>query len=188
MIEFGHIPQLTDFDSLLNLLSFCNLLILGNVLDSRTYQSEPGVSSPATLMKHDANAIPAKERYEMAYARGRCWEILFWAFHYWEVFETKTGEGIDGFIEVAMRYLAHLGSAVIEFKRRANATGMGSESHYRIKDLASQVKSCFKSFEDIPPITKIDPDSDLLLEFPDREKFGLRLKDSPEAFSCKCLP
>ena len=81
-----------------------------DILDYRTYEKEPGVSNSVTLTKHDANAIPAKEKYEIAYTQGHCWEILFWIFHYCKVFDKKTEEGIDGFINIAISYLGHLGS------------------------------------------------------------------------------
>lgn len=185
----GHVPQITDFDSLLNLLTFCNLVIMANVLDSRTYEKDPGASDSVALSKHDANAIPVKERYAMAYARGRCWDILFWVFHKYEVFDKETGEMIDGFSQVAMRYLAHLGSTIIEFKRRSVESQMDPEL-FTVKALTRQVKHCFKSYDcdDVLPMEPSDAEGVASLAFPDEEKYGVRASVSPKPFSRKYFP
>lgn len=175
MFDFGHVPRLTDFDSLIDLLSFCNILILANVLDHRTYDE-------------DVDAIPVKERYEMAYARGRCWDILLWVFHFYEVFEKRTGEEIDGFSEVGMGYLAHLGLVIIEFKSLVVNTDMDADNNrFTIKALTRQVETCFKGYSTIPPLDEfsMDREGSNSLEFPGSEKYGLRARISPPPFSCK---
>ena len=83
-------PKLTDFDSVLDLLTFCNIMVMANVLDLRTYVPAAGVSEEfASSLKHDANGIPAKERYEMAYARGHCWDIIRWLFYSYEIYNKE---------------------------------------------------------------------------------------------------
>lgn len=101
-----------------------------NILDRRTYVLVPlipGLSKKSAIglmAKHDANSIPAKERYEMAHARGRCLEILCWFFSVYEIFDKDVDEPIDGFNQVAMHYLAHQGSTILEFKRRHLESGL----------------------------------------------------------------
>ena len=186
MFDLGHVPQLTDFDSLLNLLAFCNLLVMANVLDFRTYEKSPRESDS---VKHDTNAIPAKERYEMAYARGRCWEIILWVFHVYEVFDKETGEAIEGFTKVAMSYLAHLGSTIIEFKRRSVESHMDDEeSLFTVKDLARQFRLCFQFYNDIPTIQQADKKGVASLDFPERDRYGLRASVSSVPFKCKHVP
>lgn len=122
----------------------------------------------------------------MSYARGRCWDIFLWVFHFYEVFEKESGESIDGYKEVAMKYLAHLGSSLIEFKRRALNSEMDAEEEgITIRELTSQIKLCFKSYSDIPHMEKIDPQDEASLDFPDRERYGFRAKETPGPFTRK---
>ena len=157
------------------------------MLDFRTYFNNNGACGLVPFRKHDVNIIPAKERYEMAYARGRCWEIIFWAFHFYEVFDNETGERIDGLKDVAKSYLGHLGSTIIQFKRWAAKSDIEAEEQFSEQSLARQVRLCFQGVDGIPPIQK-DPENDDYvpsLDFPGRERYGVRSKVNPEPFSCK---
>jgi hypothetical protein len=170
---------LNDFDSLLNFLSFCNLVILANVLDHRTYQLFPGASDIEAHSKWDANAIPAKERYDMAYARGRCWELLYWVFDTREVFHKETGKVLSGFEDIAMPYLAHLGSTIMHFKRRAKKSNMDyDEGSCTIFKLDRQVKYCMAN-SNIPSLEKVNhPTLDLV----DRESYEVRTRVPSEEY------
>ena len=156
--------------------------MLANVLDIRTYEIAPGASEEARL-DHDLNAIPAKERYEMAYSRGRCWDIYLWCFLKFEVFERETGKAIDGFRDVAMRYLAHQAWAIKEFKKGATNNMTVHGSPLSPVDVSSQITSCFSGFLEIPTPAPADPDSDLVcLAFPFRHRYGVRKLDPPLPF------
>lgn len=157
------------------------------MLDSRTYENDPGAFDPSrSIAKHDANAIPLRERKGMAYARGRCMELIFWVTHTYDIFNKETGEEIDGYQEVAMSYLSHLGSTIIEFKRRAQESEMDNENDgLTVKTLTRQVQLCFKGFADIPPLKKADAKGEASLTFPDKESFGVRKKVTRQAFICK---
>lgn len=182
-------PKLTDFDSVLNLLAFCNLMILANVLDHRTYERVGGViEENSTGLYHDVNSIPAKERYEMAYARGRCWDILHWFFNSYEIFNKESGDAVDGFNLVAMRYLAQQGSAIIDFKRKAVESKIEEGSNFSVTDVATQIMFCFQNFKDIPEITPADPDTVVSLAFPDPQRYGVRSLVPLEPYNCKHAP
>lgn len=175
--DLGHVPKLTDFNSVLDLFTFCNLMVMMNVLDFRTYLPVEGV--PASVGnelwdKHDANSIQATERYEMAYARGRCWDIYSWFFTVYELFDKDSGETIDGMDDVAMVYLTHQASAILEFKRRAMKCGLDDERWGSMGLIEKQIKLCFLGLVDVPPIVPLDSDSDVSLAFPDANKYGVR--------------
>lgn len=90
-------------------------------------------------------------------------------------FSTRTGGAIDGFTKVAMSYLAHLGSTIIEFKRRSVENDMDDkEPHFTLKALARQFKLCFHRYQDIPLIKQADYEGIALLDFPERDRYGLR--------------
>jgi hypothetical protein len=169
--ELGHVPNLTSFEGVLDLFTFCNLIILANVLDCRTYEPGPGGVKDED---HDVNGIPAKERYEMAYARGRCWDIFRWFFSKYEIFEKESGLAIDGFTEVAMRYLSDQGSTILEFKRRALKSLKAYGSPFTLKALSQQMKLCFQNFLEIPKLRPLSSESFVSLAFPHPERYGVR--------------
>jgi hypothetical protein len=186
--EQGHLPKLEDFNSVLDLFTFCNLVVLMNVLDFRTYQTAPGNSSQTMalelLEKHDFNSIPAIERYEIAHARGRCWDIFSWFFSKYELFDEKNGEKIDGFNQVAMPYLAHQGSVILECLKRARKIDKDAYLHW--ERLERQMKLCFRDYEEIPAITPPVQDR-LTLAFSDAStRYGVR-EQVGQRHECKCL-
>ena len=181
----GHLPNLTSIDGVLDLLTFCNMMIMANVLDSRTY--EPATGSTKELMDlHDVNAIPAKERQQMAYARGRCWDILRWFFNKYEIYDKELDFAIDGFHEIGMGYLAHQGTTILDFKKMAikNLKDYVSPP-ISYKSLTRQMTLCFKNYPDIPKKRHVLPGGDGNLAFPKPEIYGVRLVDGSEPYHCK---
>ena len=80
-----HLPNIETMEGVLNVTCLAILVILGNVLDFRTYsapnQGEADEASAAqtTLMNTgDINAIPNNERIAYCYARGVALHILSW--------------------------------------------------------------------------------------------------------------
>jgi hypothetical protein len=185
--ELGHVPNLKDFNSVLDLFTFCNMIIMMNVLDLRTY-IESEEAGKGLLEEHDVNSIPSLERYEMAHARGRCWDILLWFFSAYEIFDKDSGEPIDGFKEVAMRYLAHQGSAIIQFKSRALKSKLDDGAWFTLKSLSRQMTLCFCSYTHIPPLSLSvvfrEPSS---LAFPDSQRYGVRKLVEALPYECKCV-
>ena len=71
---YSHIPDLNTFGSSINLLSLCNLVILGNVLDFSTYlapnqppERNTTLAEQEVLKNHDRNTIPKQERGAMMF-------------------------------------------------------------------------------------------------------------------------
>ncbi|PPQ77262.1 hypothetical protein CVT24_009905 [Panaeolus cyanescens] len=78
-----HLIDITDWKGLAALLTLCNLVILSNVLDFRTYlgPNQPDDSSPTPkhiidMESFDSNHITWAERMAICDARGRAWTIL----------------------------------------------------------------------------------------------------------------
>lgn len=188
--EQGHLPKLTEFNSVLDLFTLCNLMILANVLDLRTHQ--PPLMTPQSRAvdvweKHDVNMVPAIERYEIAHARGRCWDILRWFFSAYEIFDKGVGEPINGFDHVAMAYLSHQASAILEFKKRALKSLLDNGKQVSLKSLERQIKLCLRSYGEIPPIPVASPaiDGELSLAFPEAQKYGVRKLATPRFYERK---
>jgi len=155
-------------------------MIMMNVLDLRTYDS----ANKEIRSKHDVNLIPAVERYEMAYARGRCWDILQWFFSVYEILD-KIGNPIDGFKSVALFYLSQQASVIIEFKKRALKSGLDDNSHFTLKSLEKQMKNCFLNYSDVPEIRPPALDRDLTLSFPNPQRYGVRKLAVAKPYECK---
>jgi hypothetical protein len=160
-------------------------MILSNVLDLRTYNYVNSENQHDLWAIYDVNAIPALERYEMSYARGRCWDILRWLFSSYEIIDKANNELINGFDQVAMQYLAHQASVILEYKKRALKYGINDGVRFSSKDLEKQMKLCFRSYNDIPDITPLSRDMDHTLEFPGAERFQARKLVNPQPYERK---
>jgi hypothetical protein len=196
----GHLPVLTDFNSVLDLFTLCNLIILSNVLDLRTYQISPETSPTSSLKYsrklkdlHDVNAIAATERYQMAHSRGCCFDILHWYFKKYEIFDKETLEPVDGFNVVAMEYLRHQASVILVYKKKALAEEGEDSTDSQFctaEDLESQMNLCLGGYAEVPAIEVLDPSNskDLNLAFPDRRRYGSRPLERCLVFERKHLP
>jgi hypothetical protein len=174
-----HISTLTLFDSVLDLFTLCNLIFLFNVLDFRTYQtSAQGGKSEMRL--HDLNDVPTQERYQMAHARGCCFDILHWFFTKYEIFDKETEDPIDGFKEVAMEYLCHQASVILAYKKISTAMQLEDDTlsgGLNYDDLEVQIKLCFRNHKEIPPIKSLEDTSmkkPLSLALPRKGAYGVR--------------
>lgn len=197
LIEYdaGHIPALGDFNSVLNLFTFCNLLFLFNVLDFRTYQNAPNASDEHRHT-YDINAIPTTERYQMAHARGCCFDILQWFFSEYELIDREINQPINGFKKVAMEYLTHQASTILAYKKAA-LTEMGDMKAGSPSQVCSsialekQIKLCIQDHNEIPAIKILaidDSSIHLNLTFPDRDRYTVRKLEESRSHECKLSP
>jgi hypothetical protein len=153
-------------------------MMLANVLDIRTYEAALK-GTAEELEAQDLNSIPAKERYEMDFARGRCWDLMDWVFLNFKIFEKESGEALDGFNDVGMRYLAHQVWTIKEFKKEAfrNMKGIGSASAIAPRAVSKQIGLCFVNFLEVPAP---DPNSKIVsLAYPFRHDYGVRKLNPP---------
>lgn len=158
-----------------------------NVLDLRSYaysEDVPKNNAHELWKNKDVNSIPPMERYEMAHARGRCWDLLRWFFYEYELFDRKSGKPIEGFDKVAQDYLVHQASTIIQLKNRASKCRLDSKD-LSVDDLTRQIKLCFKDHIVFPQIPTPAPDMQLSLTFPDAERYGVRKQVLPMNFGCK---
>jgi hypothetical protein len=80
-------PGLTDF------VTLCNVVILFNVLDSRTYGTPDQTEDDSLRIKrHDCNTISDDDRRKFVYARGMSLELLRWVATKFVVFDDYSRE------------------------------------------------------------------------------------------------
>lgn len=119
--EYAHLPDIQTLQGLLDLISGCTLVVLGNVLDFRTYsapnQTEEDFTSYAQnrLWKNfDRNDIPGEERMAICYARGVALSVFGW-IRDWCIVKAPDGDVID---DLPSMYMVNLLSALLEYKAR----------------------------------------------------------------------
>ena len=163
-----------------------------NVLDFRTYQ-EPSQSfgiNSGDWSKYNLNNIPVVERYEIAYARGRCFDILYWVFTSYELYNTASGLTIDGFKEVAMAHLARQAYVILKYKTQALKNGLDDGALCGIKALDLQIKLCFQGHKEVLQIlstrTQLEAEDNCMsIAWPSPEKYQIRKLVTSLVHKCK---
>lgn len=144
-------PDLTTIQGLLDLLSLCNLVILGNVLDHRTYSApNQDAETEATPRQrnrmdlYDHNAMPSQERDSSVYARGVCIQMLHWCMAHFEIQDSRTGRIIDE--NVAASHLVRQAIALQKYKNVATSKGIKGAPHCTPADLDRQIGNALKTY------------------------------------------
>lgn len=179
-----HLPNLEQFDGLMNLLSLCVLVILGNVLDFRTYcASSQHATAPLTtsekflMANFDINGIPHNERLAICYARGAALHLFAW------VRDCCVIHGPDGVVvnDLPAYFLVRIGRAMIRYKRKAEAKNLQGVTHCSMDFLTSQIENVMTSKSGIHEMWKchsqLRSDS---LELEDSTKYRLKWKSGWE--------
>ncbi|KJA15033.1 hypothetical protein HYPSUDRAFT_149642 [Hypholoma sublateritium FD-334 SS-4] len=172
-----HLPNLDKIGGLMSLLSLCVLVILGNVLDFRTYtasslqQAQPLMEAEKWLMMtYDINGIPTNERLAMCYTRGAALHLFRW------VRECCVIHGPEGSVveDLPFRFLTQIGRAMIHYKKRAEENNLEGVTHCSLDFLTSQINNVMESYNDICKVwtdnSEQQPDS---LELKDQSKYRI---------------
>lgn len=150
---YSHIPDLNTFGGIINLLSLCNLVILGNVLDFSTYlapnqppERNTMLAEQEVLENHDRNKIPKQERVAMMFYRGLAFEVIGWMKLHFEFWNPK-GEAVD----LPSHYLAQQLLALLEYKLDASEKKKGSAGapHCTLALLQKQIGNVTKCNKDL---------------------------------------
>ena len=144
-----HLPQLDNFDSVLNFFTFCNLIILQNVLDPLTYiYSHQGNISDLTedqiktMDLYDFNAMSLHDRRRATYARGLCKHLISWLSSQYR-FTSESGDVVDG-SKLFYFYLGTQAAALFVYKRLAEAEGVRGVPGCTQATLRRQIEWCIE--------------------------------------------
>ncbi|PPQ66501.1 hypothetical protein CVT26_011189 [Gymnopilus dilepis] len=117
-------PDVHTFMGFLDFLSLCSVIILGNVLDARSYAITSNLNSWMSketkdflINTYDFNDIILPERLSMMYARGLAFELLDWAREFVTV-TSSSGAVLDDF---PTQYLLCHMAMLLREKKTANA-------------------------------------------------------------------
>jgi len=139
----SHLPNVNNIDGLMNLLSACVLVILGNVLDFRTYcaptQEEytKADKNQQILIDHDINTISINERLAICYARGIALRLINWIRHY----SLITGPGGDTIDDLPSRFFIQIAQTLIKYKQGANASKLDVQANCTMDMLTKQINN-----------------------------------------------
>ncbi len=139
---FHHLPDVQTLNGLLDLLSLCNLVVLGNVLDFRTYsapnQGDQQVMTEQqkkTMRLYDRNNISKNERMVICYARGVALSIFCWVRHCASI-KNPDGEVVH---DLPSALLVQQLNALLTYKAAAMQAKLQGAPHCDTPSLRSQV-------------------------------------------------
>ena len=165
--EYPHLPNLQTVDGLLDMVSGCTFVILGNVLDFRTYctpnqtEEDPTTKEGRHLWKEfDRKNIPGDERMAMCYARGIALTVFRW-IREGCIVKRPDGKIID---DLPSKYMVELLSALLAYKSKAVARKLIGAPHcafWMLKAQVLNVVKCDGSVEKLWNERKGDPSDSL---------------------------
>lgn len=125
-----HLPNLGTMDGVSDLFALFTITMFLNVFDDRTYcQPEISANQPkhrlATLqVNFDINAIPVTERLHFCYTRGLVFDLLFWFFNHYSISNRHDPDKeINGYRDLLIPFLVHVGRHIMDYKRTAYSKG-----------------------------------------------------------------
>ena len=165
---------------MMSLLSLCVLVILGNVLDFRTYsasshqQAQPLTTAEKWLTsEHDINSIPINERLAICYSRGAALHIFKWIRECCVIYGPE-GSVVKDFPEL---FLAQISRTIIQYKERAEAKTLEGVTHCSLGLLTSQINNVMELDDDVREIWKIYSERDCSsFELEDQSKYRVEWK------------
>ncbi|KJA12863.1 hypothetical protein HYPSUDRAFT_110538, partial [Hypholoma sublateritium FD-334 SS-4] len=139
----SHLPKIDTIDGLMNLLSTCVLVVLGNVLDFRTYRAPTqeeytkADKNQQILIDHEINTIPLSERFSICYARGVALYLMDWIRHC-SVITGPSGEIIS---DLPSRFFIQISHTLIKYKEGANSSKLDLDANCTMGMLVKQINN-----------------------------------------------
>ncbi|KJA20592.1 hypothetical protein HYPSUDRAFT_142053, partial [Hypholoma sublateritium FD-334 SS-4] len=191
----SHLPKIDTIDGLMNLLSACVLVILGNVLDFRTYRAptqeefKKADKNQQILINHEINTIPLSERFAICYARGVALRLFDW-IRQCSIITGPRGEVIS---DLPSCFFIQISQTLIRYKEGANTSKLDLQANCTLDALVKQINNVVILD---PCISSLWPERHLLpsdsLVLADQDKHSVRwLPDAQrkwESLPCGMFP
>jgi len=142
----SHLPNVDNIDGLMNLLSACVLVILGNVLDFRTYraptqeENQKANKSQQILIDHDFNTIPFNERLAICYSHGVALHLINWVRRFCLV-TSPEGENV---LDLPSLFFVQMAQTLIKYKEGATISGLELQANCTLDMLTRQIENVVK--------------------------------------------
>lgn len=127
----------------MDLLSACILVILGNVLDFRTYRAPnqeeytKADKNQQILLDHEINGIPVSERFAICYARGTALHLVNW-IRRCAIITSPEGHIIS---DLPALFFVQIGQTLIKYKEGANASKLDLQANCTLGMLTKQIEN-----------------------------------------------
>ena len=151
----GHLPNLLDFDSMIDALTLCNFCILSNVLDFRTY-GFPGVGEDdrpternlGQRRRWDRNALTVQDRQYFTYVRGLAINFIQWLSCSFDAISSITKQSVKSFQEnICGKYLMTQACAILQYKEQAVEQKLPTIPWCSYSDVEQQIEFVFQDDE-----------------------------------------
>ncbi|KAJ3506772.1 hypothetical protein NLJ89_g6681 [Agrocybe chaxingu] len=134
----SHLFDLENPRTPFDVLIFCAVVILVNVLDRQTYR----LPDPS-LEKYDQNTMPLKDRVSSMYARGEAIAMVEWLFTKYTMVDRDSGKKVEHPLEeIFMPYLAQLHNALLSYK----AATLGKTRDSSLGAFSRQLRNAFHAY------------------------------------------
>ena len=140
-------PDIASIDGVLNLLSVCVLIVLGNVLDFRTYRAPNQYENTMAdeqlrelLKSIDLNTIPRNERKAICYARGVALHVMNWIQHCCTI---KFGDKVVE--DLPSQFLVQIANTLWHYKKGADNRMLDGAPHCTVIGMRRQVTNVMES-------------------------------------------
>jgi hypothetical protein len=176
----SHLPDVDHIDGLMNLLSACLLVVLGNVLDFRTYraptqeENQKADKNEQILIDYEINTIPVSERLAICYSRGVALHLMNWIRQFCRI----TGPGGEDVKDLPSYFFVQIAQTLINYKKGASISQLELQANCTLDMLRKQIEN----------VVEIDPHFSSL--WSERHSFpsnSLALANQDE-YSVKWLP
>ena len=127
----------------MNLICACVLVILGNVLDFRTYRApnqEEYTKADKTqqiLIDHEINTIPISEPFAICYACGVALRLIDWIRHC----SVIIGPEGDIISDLPSRFFVQIAQTLIKYKEGANKAMLDLQANCTLGLLTQQINN-----------------------------------------------
>jgi len=130
-LDKSHLPNIMEFEGVLDLFSLCNAIELLNVTYFHTYGPQ---------------GIATRERLQFIHARSKARSLIEWFWAHFDLVKETSRRVSNSQDQVYWKYLAQQTKALVHYKRRAESVGMrpDGDAPFTWEDLDAQVKRCFE--------------------------------------------
>ncbi|KDR67912.1 hypothetical protein GALMADRAFT_146664 [Galerina marginata CBS 339.88] len=154
-IAHAHLFDFENFCSVVDLMSFCNLIIFINVLDFKTYMyntyitvnnvKELSEERLAAIEAFDFNAVHPKDRLWYQHARGQAYALIDWLFKSVDIIDKKTNRTVkDPHTSLWVPYIAQQASALLLYRKKADKAKFKGAPGSTAATLNRQILLCFE--------------------------------------------
>ncbi|PPQ73447.1 hypothetical protein CVT24_008149 [Panaeolus cyanescens] len=150
-----HLPDMDTISGYLDVLSLCNICIMGNVLDFRTYlapnqepENDVGRIQRLAMLSFDRNNVPSHERVTYCQTRGVA-RVMLEEINAHYVLHDQNGDIIEDF---PFRYLADQLQSLCIYKQDAEDNDLAGAPHCTVRDVRRQCGNLAKWHPIVEPM------------------------------------